>query len=109
MLVGERRHLRRTTKESVPVSKHVTTLGFHRTGGKKRSASDGKSAEGVCTLCGAGDAELEAGSFRALTVVDVLSGGDGGVCTGPVEVVDVELGGGPWMELEGVCAGRGDG
>ena len=60
----------------------------------KRSVSAGASTEGVCARCGAGDPDRVEVSFRALTAVDVLRGGDGGVCTGAVEVVEAELGGG---------------
>ena len=72
----------------------ATTCTVLLTGGAKRSVSAGNSIEVVWTRCCAGDSDRGEGSFRALTAVDVLRGGDGGVCTGAGEVVEVELGGG---------------
>jgi hypothetical protein len=79
------------------------------TGGKKRSASGSASARGVWTLWGAGEAVWEGLSFLTLTVVDVDNGGDGGVWTGAVEVVEAELGGASCAGVVGVCSGRGEG
>ncbi len=60
------------------------------TGGSKGSC--GASITRLCIpCCGAGDTEGDAVSFLVFTVLEVLRGGDGGVWTKVVEVVEAEL------------------
>jgi hypothetical protein len=80
----------------------------HGVGGKNLSDSGSTSSDGLCTRCGAGDAGCEGRSFLVLTDVEVLKGGDGGVCTGAVEAVDAELGGRSCGPPPGVWIGLGD-
>lgn len=67
-----------------------TRFGTVLTGGSNGSC--GISANGLCTLCwGAGEIEGDTPSFLVFTVLVVLRGGEGGVCTRVVEVVEAEL------------------